>query len=65
MEAAGRRGAGFPKLQRARLRGHFVPRRRQATRNLQPGCNVLVKTFLGFESRSDNDDWTMRKKVSQ
>jgi hypothetical protein len=52
MEATGRRSAGFPNLQ-------------PATRNLQPGCNVLVKTFLCFESRGDNDDRAMRKKMSQ
>jgi len=52
MEAPGRRSAGFPNLQ-------------PATRNVQPGCDVLMKTFLRFESRGDNDDRTMRKKVSQ
>ena len=52
MEAAGRRGPGFPNLQRA-------------TRNLQPGRNVLMKTLLRLESRGHNDDGTIRKKVSQ
>ena len=33
------------------------------TRGLLPGCDILMKTFLQFESRGDDDDRTIRIKV--